>query len=83
MTVTYESKRYPALGFYVDGAFKRFSNGVYTTGDGAEIAILDALSDVARVPEASVEPAEAEKEVPATAEVKPVTTRKPAKASAK
>ncbi|RAU96835.1 hypothetical protein [Paenibacillus sp. YN15] len=77
MTVTYESKRYPALGFYVDGAFKRFSNGVYVTEDVAEIAVLDAMSDVTRVSEAETD-AESGPGIPQeTPEVKPAPKRKP------
>ncbi|RCX22953.1 hypothetical protein DFP94_101542 [Fontibacillus phaseoli] len=47
----YESPRYPALGFYVDGVFRRFSGGQYSTDDPAEIDVLDALIDVRRIDE--------------------------------
>jgi hypothetical protein len=88
MAVTYESKRYPALGFYVDGAFKRFSNGVYVAEDAADTAVLDAMSDVSRVseaePEANVEaesdadiPQETPEVKPAVEPVKPSPKRKP------
>lgn len=44
----YESPRYPALGFYVDGVYRRFSGGQYSTDEPAEIAVLDVLVDVTR-----------------------------------
>ncbi|WP_313640084.1 hypothetical protein [Paenibacillus sp.] len=57
---TYESPRYPQLGFYVDGGFRRFSGGLFHTDDPAEIVVLDELTDVVRideeVPEESVKP---------------------------
>lgn len=55
---TYESPRYKELGFYVEGAFRKFSGGFYYTEDAAEIAALDAITDVVRVenePEESAE----------------------------
>lgn len=52
----YESPRYPALGFYVDGVFRRFSGGHYATDDPAEIAVLDALIDVRRADSAEKAP---------------------------
>ncbi|OMD27494.1 hypothetical protein [Paenibacillus odorifer] len=57
---TYESPRYPQLGFYVDGGFRRFSGGLFHTDDPAEIAVLDTITDVVRideeVPEEPVKP---------------------------
>jgi hypothetical protein len=47
----YESPRYKELGFYVDGAFRRFSGGFYHTEDSAEIAVLDVITDCVRVVE--------------------------------
>lgn len=78
----YESPRYPALGFYVDGAFRRFSGGHYATDDPAEIAVLDAMTDVRRVDEKK-QPEELQKDVePAEETVKP-TPKPRAKTSAK
>jgi hypothetical protein len=42
----YVCKKYKELGFYVNGEFKKFQNGVYNTTDKKEIAALDTLSDV-------------------------------------
>lgn len=69
----YESPRYPALGFYVDGVFRRFSGGHYSTDGPAEIAVLDALIDVRRVDENEPEEPQIDAEKPAP---------KPRKASA-
>lgn len=76
----YESPRYPALGFYVDGVFRRFSGGHYATDDPADIAVLDALIDVRRVDEKK-QPEEPQKDVePAEVPEKPAP--KPRKAGA-
>jgi hypothetical protein len=45
----YESPRYKQLGFYVDGHFRRFSGGQYSTEDAAEIAVLDKITDVVKI----------------------------------
>lgn len=82
----YESPRYPALGFYVDGVFRRFSGGHYATEDSAEIAVLDALTDVSRVDEPKKDPEEPQKDEKATEEPQkpaPKAPRKAANASAK
>ncbi|QNK54560.1 hypothetical protein [Paenibacillus sp. PAMC21692] len=47
----FESPRYPELGFYVNGGFRKFSGGLYVTDEPADIAVLDALSDARRVDE--------------------------------
>lgn len=79
----YESPRYPALGFYVDGVFRRFSGGHYATDEPAEIAVLDAMTDVRRVDETKKQPEEPQKDVePAEVPVKP-TPKPRAKTSAK
>lgn len=70
----YESPRYPALGFYVDGVFRRFSGGHYETEVAAEIAVLDALADVR-----SVDTAETPKKQPE----EPKVDAEPAEVSAK
>lgn len=72
----YESPRYLALGFYVDGVFRRFSSGHYSTDDPTEIAVLDALIDVRRVDEN--EPEEPQKDAEKAEKPAP----KPRKASA-
>lgn len=54
MMATYESPRYKELGFYVDGIFRKFSGGVYSTEDADEIAVLDVITDVTRVDEPAV-----------------------------
>ena len=41
--------KYPELGFYVDGEFKSFKNGVYKTESQDEIKILSELTDVTRI----------------------------------
>lgn len=49
--------RYPELGFYVNGKYRQFDRGRYTTNDKDEIAVLEKLADVERVdkPETKVE----------------------------
>lgn len=68
----YESPRYPELGFYVNGNFRRFGGGIYRTEDPEEIAVLDAISDAVRVDEVKPE------EPQVVAEVSEETTAKPA-----
>ncbi|MGY3188802.1 hypothetical protein [Lysinibacillus sp. TE18511] len=51
----YES-RYKSLGFYAKGELKRFNNGIYTTEDKDEIAVLDGLTDATHVDEAEQSP---------------------------
>ncbi|MET3658521.1 hypothetical protein [Sporosarcina psychrophila] len=46
----YKSK-FKELGFYVDGELKRFSNGVFSTDDKADITVLDTLSDATKTEE--------------------------------
>lgn len=55
VTTTYQS-RYPGLGFYVKGNFKRFTNGQYVATTKDEVAVLDKLPDVTKV-EAAETPA--------------------------
>lgn len=43
------TSRYAQLSFYVDGVFKRFSNGEYNTTNPRELAVLDELKDAIRV----------------------------------
>ena len=45
----YESPRYKELGFYVDGNYRKFSGGLYSTDDAAEIAVLDVMTDAVRI----------------------------------
>ncbi len=45
------TSQYPALMFYVNNELKRFSGGVYETGDKDEIEVLDAIIDAKRVDE--------------------------------
>ncbi|WP_337102336.1 hypothetical protein [Paenibacillus sp. YIM B09110] len=47
---TYQS-RFPELGFYVKDELRKFTAGSYVTESDAEIAVLDALTDAARVEE--------------------------------
>ncbi|MGG4142969.1 hypothetical protein ABEW34_07535 [Paenibacillus algorifonticola] len=68
----YESPRYPELGFYVDGSFRRFCGGFFVTESEAEIAVLNELADVVRVEEPE-EVAAADK---AEKHVKPPASRK-------
>lgn len=49
--------KYPAMGFYVGGELKRFSDGVYATDDKDEIAALEAMSDIERVDTPDEKPA--------------------------
>lgn len=63
------NSNFKELGFYVDGELKRFNNGVYTTDDKAEIAVLDTLQDVQAADE-KAEEKPAEKPKPA-AKAKP------------
>lgn len=64
--------RFAALGFYVNGRLKRFSDGVYATEDADEIAVLDRLADAVRVDEVS-----AQDKILNTEAVEPETTEKP------
>ena len=41
---------YPNLKFYVNGAVKRFNNGVYETTDKDEQAVLKRITEVHKVP---------------------------------
>ena len=67
------------LGFYAEGAFKKFKNGRYVTEDKAEIAALEKLGDVRKAAEAPAKPAEEKAKEPA-----PKPKRKaPAKSSDK
>jgi len=68
---TFES-RYKELTFYVGGAPRKFSDGVYTTTDPEEIDVLTALVDA--VCTAVDEPKTEDKPKPASA-------KKPAKKS--
>ncbi|MFF2886644.1 hypothetical protein [Paenibacillus sp. NPDC057967] len=45
----FESPRYPELGFYVNGGFRKFSGGLYVTDDLGVIAVLSGISDARRV----------------------------------
>lgn len=47
----YICKKFKELGFYVNGEFKRFHNGVYNATDKKEIAALDTLADVEKAEE--------------------------------
>lgn len=47
--ITYEAPRYKELGFYVDGNYRKFSGGLYSTDDAAEIAVLDVITDAVRI----------------------------------
>lgn len=77
----YKSPHYPALGFYVNGSFRRFSGGLFITEDDEEIKILDNLSDAIRIDEAKTEEPKAPEEVEPD---KPKPTRRTStKASAK
>lgn len=74
----YESPRYKELGFYVDGTFRKFSGGFYSTDESDEIAVLDGISDVIRIDE--VEPEVVPEELSETAEIASEETPKaPAK----
>jgi hypothetical protein len=39
------TSRFPELGFYVGGEFRRFHMGEFTTEDKAEIEVLEKLTD--------------------------------------
>jgi len=43
----FESKRYPELGFYVNGGRRQFSGGLFSTEDPDEVAILSNIPGVA------------------------------------
>ena len=43
------TSRFPELGFYVGGEFRRFHMGEFTTEDKAEIEVLEKLTDALRV----------------------------------
>jgi len=73
------TSRYQALGFYVKGELKRFSNGQYVTDDKDEVAVLNGLADVTKVLD---EPKSEPKEETKT-EAKPATKAPARKASAK
>lgn len=72
------TSRYQALGFYVKGELKRFSNGQYVTDDKDEVAVLNGLADVEKVEEATQPKTNETK-----AEAKPATKAPARKASAK
>jgi len=73
----YESPRYKELGFYVNGNFRRFVGGFYSTDDPDEIAVLDTISDVVQITE------EPQVVADVTEKVAAAPTTKPRKASAK
>lgn len=79
----YKSPHYPALGFYVNGSFRRFSGGLFITEDDEEIKVLDSLSDAIRVDEAKTEEPKAVAEVEPEAEKPKPARRTSTKASAK
>jgi hypothetical protein len=54
---TYEAPRYKELGFYVDGNYRKFSGGLYTTDDADEIAVLDVMTDAVRIDTPEEKPA--------------------------
>ncbi|OME86918.1 hypothetical protein BK120_08320 [Paenibacillus sp. FSL A5-0031] len=54
---TYEAPRYKELGFYVDGNYRKFSGGFYSTDDAAEIAVLDVITDAVRIDTPEEKPA--------------------------
>lgn len=49
------TSRFKELSFYVGNETKRFSNGVYETGEKAEQGVLDGLADVKRLDEPKAE----------------------------
>ena len=71
------TSRYQALGFYVKGELKRFSNGQYVTDDKDEVAVLNGLTDVEKAEEAVQQKEETK------TEAKPATKAPARKASAK
>ena len=48
--------QYPELGFYVNGEFRQFSGGKYSTEDKGEIEVLEKLIDASREDEPKPEP---------------------------
>lgn len=54
----FESKKYPELGFYVNGQRKKFRYGRYETNLKTEIKALEAIRHVKRIdePEEVAEP---------------------------
>jgi|GEM_PF-6513237 len=66
----FESKRYPELGFYVNGGRRQFSGGLYSTEDSEEIAVLSSISGVTIAEEPEEVPKDPVKEPP-----KPRTTK--------
>jgi hypothetical protein len=69
------TSRFPELGFYVGGEFRRFHMGEFTTEDKAEIEVLEKLTDALRV--------DSEPKVPKAEEAPKPVKRAPAKASGK
>jgi hypothetical protein len=49
------TSKYAELGFYVNGEFRKFYAGEYTTEDKAEIDVLEKLLDAKREDEPVVE----------------------------
>ncbi|WP_425447746.1 Rho termination factor N-terminal domain-containing protein [Dethiothermospora halolimnae] len=45
----FKSKKYLELGFYVDGEYKQFVNGVYATTDKKEIDLLQHMKHVEEI----------------------------------
>lgn len=45
------TSKYPEYGFYYAGELKRFNNGLYTTDEAEEIALLATFRDVEIVDE--------------------------------
>lgn len=46
------TSRYPELTFYVDGVARRFTNGIFETGDKSTQDVLKTLTDVKQTEEA-------------------------------
>jgi hypothetical protein len=49
------TSRFAELGFYVNGEFRKFHAGEFTTDDKAEIEVLEKLVDAQRVDEPKAE----------------------------
>ena len=66
----FESKRYPELGFYVNGGRRQFSGGLFSTEDPAEVAVLSGITGVTIAESTEEAPKDPVKEPP-----KPRTTK--------